>query len=585
MTGAMWLRNLEAYGIQVALLILAGALLARLFRIEQPRAALLYWRTVLAVCLLLPLCQPWQTSSVAPAIVTGVAPVGDPALHSSVAPAAPVAHGWPSVERLVWIAISIGIALRAGWLALGAWVLGTIRRGAAALDPVPEPIARAQEQIGALAQMYVSDKIAGPITFGLRRPVIVFPPGIASLDASVQHAIACHELLHVRRRDWVFQVVEESIRSAFWFHPPMWWLIGRIQLTREQVVDQEVVRLLDSRERYVEALLAVAIAKSPGFLTPAPAFFRRSLLKKRVAQILQESTMTTRRLICSLGVSAGALALAATLAVRSFPLEAQGQPRTAGTEPVEIVKGGEHLLHGELPEYPRRAIDQKVEGDVLLDLAVDDHGEVSDARVLSGPDELRKVALEAVLNWHYSPAALRSSSTQATLRFNLAAANTEFKGVAYMAEMKGENGELTPGQRVERQMAELQRAMADPNATPSQLDEYKKKMAGAKEQMEHIRAEREAAGGSTGYAVISKDGVQLENRQGPLRLAAFRTERVSTDAASEVLKRSGLKIGDTITEDSLKGLRAAASAVDEHFHIIVHEHGQGEVEVVLVSSE
>jgi hypothetical protein len=58
MTGAMWLRNLEAYGIQVALLILAGALLARLFRIEHPRAALLYWRTVLAVCLLLPLRRP-----------------------------------------------------------------------------------------------------------------------------------------------------------------------------------------------------------------------------------------------------------------------------------------------------------------------------------------------------------------------------------------------------------------------------------------------------------------------------------------------------------------------------------------------
>jgi hypothetical protein len=134
-------------------------------------------------------------------------------------------------------------------------------------------------------------------------------------------------------------------------------------------------------------------------------------------------------------------------------------------------------------------------------------------------------------------------------------------------------------------MAELQHAMADPNATPSQLDEYKKKMSAVKKQMEHIQAEREAAGGSTGYAVISKDGVQLENRQGPLRLAAFRTERVSTDAASEVLKRSGLKIGDTITEDSLKGLRAAASAVDEHFHIIVHEHGQGEIEVVLVSSE
>ena len=591
MTAAMWLRNLEAYGVQAALLILAGGLLARLFRIEQPRAALVYWRTMLVACLLLPLCQPWHTSIVAPAIVSGAAPISGQPLNSSIGSAAPVARAWPSLEPLVWIAISVGIALRAAWLTIGAWVLRTIRRDAVSLDPVPEPIARAQQQIGVHAEMYVSDRIAGPITFGVRPPAIVFPPGVASLDPSVQHAIACHELLHVRRRDWVVQLLEESVRSVLWFHPPMWWLIDRIQLTREQVVDQEVVRLLESREQYVQALLAVAIAKSPGFLTPAPAFFRRSLLKKRVAQILQESTMTTRRLIVSLGVSAGALALAATLAARSFPLEAQAQPRAAGTKPVEIVKGGENLLHGELPEYPRRAIDQKVEGDVLLDLAVDDHGEVSDARVLSGPDELRKVALEAVLNWHYSPAAVRSASTQATLRFNLAAANsersaanTEFRGIAYMVETKGENGELSPAQRAERQMTELRRAMEDPNATPSQLDEYKKKMAAVKAQLEHIRAEREAMG-QTGSTVIMKDGTKIESRQGPLHLVAFRTERVSNDAASEVLKRSGLKIGDTVTEDSLRGLRAAASAVDEHFHIIVHDHGQGGIEVVLVSGE
>ena len=100
-----------------------------------------------------------------------------------------------------------------------------------------------------------------------------------------------HELIHVRRRDWLFQLLEEGVRTLLWFHPAIWWLIGRIQLTREQVVDQASVAVIESRERYVEALLAVAIAKSPGIFTPAPAFLRRSLLKKRVAQILQESTM------------------------------------------------------------------------------------------------------------------------------------------------------------------------------------------------------------------------------------------------------------------------------------------------------
>ena len=591
MTTAMWLRNLEAFGVQAAVLILVGGLLAWLFRIEQPRAALVYWRTILVACLLLPLGQPWHASGGGAPFVTVAGPVSGHLVDSSIVTATPAAPAPLSLQGLVWIAIAVGIALRATWLAIGGWVLRTIRREAVTLDPVPEPIERARAQIGASAEMYVSDRVEGPITFGVRRPAIVFPPGVGSFDPSVQHAIACHELLHVRRRDWVIQVIEESVRSIFWFHPPIWWLIDRIQLTREQVVDQEVVRLLQSRERYVEALLAVAIAKSPGFLTPAPAFFRRSLLKKRVAQILQESTMTTRRLIVSLGVSAAVLALAGTLAARSFPLEAQAQPHSAGTTPVEIVKGGENLLHGELPEYPGRAIEQKVEGDVLLDLAVDDRGEVSDARVLSGPDELRKAALGSVLNWHYSPAAVRSASMQVTLRFNLAAANrlepanAEFRGVAYTVEKNGDNGELTPAQRIERQMTELQHAMEDSSVSSSQRDEYKMKMVALKEQMAHIRAEREAAAGRDGASVIVKDGVKVEKGQWPLRLVSFRTERVSNDAASEVLKRSGLKVGDTMTEDSLRGLRAAATAVDEHFHIIVHDHSQGGIEVVLVSGE
>lgn len=312
--------------------------------------------------------------------------------------------------------------------------------------------------------------------------------------------------------------------------------------------------------------------------------------------------MTTRRLILAMGASAGALVLAAALVVRSFPLEAQGQPQTSSgkPEPVAIVKGGEHLLHGELPEYPKRAIQQHVEGDVTLDLAVDDRGEVSDARVLNGPDELRKAALEAVLGWHYAPSSIRSASTQATLRFNLAAANTldaantvyrgvaylnEVKGVTYTTGMKEEKGELTNAQRLERMMVELQQAMQDPNLSASQRDEYKQKAVEVKQQMAHIRAETEVVNGREKREfVVSDDRRPSELAYaGPRRLVAFRTERVSADAAGEVMKRSGLKIGDTVTEDAMKKLREAATAVDEHFRLNIYDDGHGGVTVALVS--
>ena len=82
--------------------------------------------------------------------------------------------------------------------------------------------------------------------------------------------------------------------------------------------------------------------------------------------------MSTRRLIASFTVSAAALAIAATFAVRSFPLEAQGKAPADNGEPIQLVRGGENLLHGELPEYPGKAIKNKVEGDVVVEMTLDE---------------------------------------------------------------------------------------------------------------------------------------------------------------------------------------------------------------------
>jgi len=57
----------------------------------------------------------------------------------------------------------------------------------------------------------------------------------------------CHELVHVRRGDWIDEVFEEGVRTLFWFHPAVRWLIGRIQLDREQVVDRAVTELTRPR--------------------------------------------------------------------------------------------------------------------------------------------------------------------------------------------------------------------------------------------------------------------------------------------------------------------------------------------------
>ena len=62
------------------------------------------------------------------------------------------------------------------------------------------------------------------------------------------------------------------IRATFWFHPALLWLIGRMRLAREQVVDFEVVMLTSARKTYLKALLEFTIGRSCATVVPAPLF-------------------------------------------------------------------------------------------------------------------------------------------------------------------------------------------------------------------------------------------------------------------------------------------------------------------------
>ncbi|HEU4926595.1 MAG TPA: M56 family metallopeptidase [Vicinamibacterales bacterium] len=364
----------------------------------------------------------------------------------------------------------------------------------------------------------------------------------------------------MRRRDWLSEILEAAVVSVLWFHPAVWVLIGRIRLAREQVVDEATIRLTDSRERYVESLLTVARARLFPSFSPASPFLRRHLLKKRVARILQERTMTTRRLTVSLAASAAALTFAAAVAVRSFPLEAQEHAVTATDEPIQVVKGGEHLLHGERPEYPRRAIEQKVGGDVQVEMTLDEHGEVSDARVLSGPEELRKATLESVLRWHYSPAALASTTTYATVRFQVPPPNVE---QARKEELEVTVHGVSRLELAKHRLEELERAIADPAVTGEQRLELKMRLEKTRAEIEQIFVHE---GQPVAFAVKrpeSQDG----GLEVPPRLLQIRTERVSPETAKEVLTQSGVSVGDPVTADTVKRIRQAAQTIDEHFRV------------------
>src|SRR5437879_577592 len=237
------------------------------------------------------------------------------------------------------------------------------------------------------------------------------------MDPAMQETIACHELLHVERRDWLFTIAEELVRAVLWFHPAIWWLLGEIQLTREQVVDREVVRLTQSREHYLNALLAIASKRARLDLAPAPLFLRKRHLTQRVSQILKEVTMSRTRIAASLAGISSLLLLAGWIMVRALPLEAAPQVKDAPGVTVEQAEA--NLLHRAPVDYPEEAREKGIQGTVTLEVDIDETGSVTDARVLNGPQELRKAALQSVLQWHYAKNMPLPAKTQVSVKFEL----------------------------------------------------------------------------------------------------------------------------------------------------------------------
>jgi len=201
----------------------------------------------------------------------------------------------------------------------------------------------------------VSTHIPSPVTFGAWRPAILVPPAHLRQPRDQQHAVACHELLHVRRQDWLVCLLEELAAALMWFHPAVWYLMRRIRSSREQVVDAAVVQLTRRREVYVEALLTAAASIRPMLgVAAAPLFIRRRDLTRRVTALIQENKpMSTPRALFSGTCIATALLAAGMYGTLTFPLT--GAPQT---QPGTIARAEARNL----PELLQKQVEARLSG-------------------------------------------------------------------------------------------------------------------------------------------------------------------------------------------------------------------------------
>ncbi len=268
--------NLGSWALQTLLLIaVTGAVLA-LLRVTDPRLRLRTWHAVLGAALLLPFMQRWRIDAVAAA---------SPSVEAAAAAAR---FAWEP-----WLAafVVLGIAARAGWMAAGLRQLRRLRLTATPWRPLPAWYRGLAADAGVSASLAASLDIDSAVTFGVRRPAILVPGRLLDAPEPHQRAIVAHELHHVARRDWVWVLAEEALRTALWWHPAIWFALGEAQLAREEIVDRRTIAATGNRTEYLEALIAAADPARAGALGFGPQFYRRRSCSR-------ESDVCSRRRPC-----------------------------------------------------------------------------------------------------------------------------------------------------------------------------------------------------------------------------------------------------------------------------------------------
>jgi TonB family protein len=106
--------------------------------------------------------------------------------------------------------------------------------------------------------LFESPWIDTPTVIGWLRPTILLPIGaLAGLSVQQVEAVLSHELAHIKRHDYLVNVLQNLVETIFFYHPAVWWLSRQIRMEREHCCDDVAVEACGNPVMYARALAAL----------------------------------------------------------------------------------------------------------------------------------------------------------------------------------------------------------------------------------------------------------------------------------------------------------------------------------------
>ena len=238
-------------------------------------------------------------------------------------------QAWMPALVLAW---SAGVGLMSLRLCLGlAWV-GRLRRQAVAAPAIWQARLDALALRMGLRQplpLKLHGGLSSPVTVGFWRPVILLPAALLSgMPVALLEALLAHELAHVRRWDYLVNLLQSVAEALLFFHPVVWWLSARMRAEREQVADALAAQALQDPQQLATALHALSLQ------TAAPQH-SGLLMSARGGALL---TRIERLMAPGLDTAGWKLAVPALLlACATLLLQTQGKPEVSGATLAEAA--------------------------------------------------------------------------------------------------------------------------------------------------------------------------------------------------------------------------------------------------------
>lgn len=381
---------------QGTLLGLAAAALLRLMRGARPGARYALACAAMLACLLWPAFEFASALNVTPRTLQALVLAGGDGSSAQSDLLASIDNRLPLLVA-AWLACVGALALRS---AFGlAWIARARRTGGRnAYWQQRLELQAARLGIRREVGLRIVETLASPITAGWWRPVVLVPAAlVARMPPELLEALLAHELAHVRRHDYLVNLLQNVAETLLFYHPAVWWLSRRIRHERELVADNIAVKLTGEPRRLALALSELEKMQFASQRLALAADGGDLLQRIRHLMQPQQPRSNWKGLLAALGITAACLTGYANARVDAASVPAARSPAVVDFKSCSK------------PLWPEADLQAGHTGTVTLKFNISANGDVTDSGIVrsSGHPGLDQAARTGIQKCHFIPAKVR----------------------------------------------------------------------------------------------------------------------------------------------------------------------------------